>query len=186
MGIEINDSNKTIDHEIEKFSRRRFNWPVLLFGYLWFFWKRMYKFGTILFLVSLLTAIFVVMIKLPAFVDSYSFIIKGIGDFEYEVLVWGILLFVPNYILSLFADNLYVKKLKKQMSTTTVDKSPFYAVADPFQSEPEFRTFRKSRTLQTAIRLPSFLGAGKAPDLHKRQMVARETPSSISTTGKRT
>ncbi|HQJ60227.1 MAG TPA: hypothetical protein PKV35_04480, partial [bacterium] len=64
--------------------------------------------------------------KLPAFVDSYSFIIKGIGDFEYEVLVWGILLFVPNYILSLFADNLYVKKLKKQMSTTTVDKSPFY------------------------------------------------------------
>ena len=126
MGIEINDSNKTIDHEIEKFSRKRFNWPVLLFGYIWFFWKRMYKFGTILFSVSLLTAIFVVMIKLPAFVDSYSFIIKGIGDFEYEVLVWGILLFVPNYIFSLFADNLYVKKLKKQMSTTTVDKSPFY------------------------------------------------------------
>ena len=67
-----------------------------------------------------------------------------------------------------------------------LDKAWIYADAEGVQSEPEFRTFRKSRTLQTAIRLPSFLGAGKAPDLHKRQMVARETPSSISTTGRRT
>ena len=72
------------------------------------------------------------------------------------------------------------------LTSCSVDKSPFYAVADPFQSEPEFRTLRKSRTLQTAIWLPNFLGAGKAPDLHKRQTVARDTPSSISTTGRRT
>ena len=67
-----------------------------------------------------------------------------------------------------------------------LDKAWIYADAEGVQSEPEFRTFRKSRTLQTAIRLPSFLGAGKAPDLHKRQTVARDTPSSISTTGRRT
>ena len=72
------------------------------------------------------------------------------------------------------------------LTSCSVDKSPFYAGADPFQSEPEFRTLRNAPTFQTEIRLPSFLGAGKAPDLHKRQTVARDTPSSISTTGRRT
>lgn len=68
----------------------------------------------------------------------------------------------------------------------TLDKPWIYADADDAQSEPEFRTLRKSRTLQTAIRLPSFLGAGNAPDLHKRQTVERDTPNNISTTGRRT
>ena len=72
------------------------------------------------------------------------------------------------------------------LTSCSVDKSPFYAGADPFQSEPEFRTLRNAPTFQTEIRLPSFLGAGKAPDLHSRQTVARDTPSSISTTGRRT
>ena len=72
------------------------------------------------------------------------------------------------------------------LTSCSVDNYSFYAMSDPFQREPEFNTSRKFLTCQTAIRLPSFLGAGNAPDLHKRQTVERDTPSSISTTGRRT
>lgn len=123
MKTKRNESEKTIDQETEKLSNLRFNGSVLLFGYTWFFWKRMYGFGAILFLTSLLTTISIVTIRFPVFVDSLNFIMKGGSAFDFEIFVWGILLFVPNYIFSFFADDLYVKKLKKQRSKITAEEN---------------------------------------------------------------
>lgn len=123
MKTKRNESEKTIEQEIEKFSNHRFNWSVLLLGYTWFFWKRMYGFGTILFLISLLTTISIVTIRFPVFLDGWDFMVKGGSAFDFEVFVWVILLFVPNYVFSFFADDLYVKKLKKQQSQITAEEN---------------------------------------------------------------
>lgn len=75
---------------------------ALFLGFIWFFRKRMYLEGAILFIISFCTTILIFSVSLPAF-----------ADLNLEVFVWLPLFFVPNFVFAFFADTRLEKKLKQ-------------------------------------------------------------------------
>ena len=72
---------------------------ALFLGFIWFFIKRMYSEGAILFIISFCTTILIFSVSLPAF-----------ADLNLEVFVWLPLFFVPNFVFAFFADTRLEKK----------------------------------------------------------------------------
>ena len=75
---------------------------ALFLGFIWFFRKRMYWEGVILFIIFFCTTILIFSVALPAF-----------ADFNSEVFVWLPLFFLPNFVFAFFADKRLEKKLKQ-------------------------------------------------------------------------
>lgn len=72
---------------------------ALFLGFIWFFRKRMYLEGAILFIISFCTTILISSVALHAFADL--------------IFVWLPLFFVPNFVFAFFADTRLEKKIKQ-------------------------------------------------------------------------
>ena len=75
---------------------------ALFLGFIWFFRKRMYLEGVILFIISFCTTVLIFSVSLPAF-----------ADLNPEVFVWIPLFFLPNFVFAFFADTRLEKKSKQ-------------------------------------------------------------------------
>lgn len=80
---------------------------ALFLGFIWFFRKRMYLEGAILFAISLSIAILILWLMLPILADIND------GHFNFEIFVWLPLFSLPNFVFAFFADKRLEKKLKQ-------------------------------------------------------------------------
>lgn len=79
----------------------------LFLGFIWFFRKRMYLEGVILFIISISVTILILWLMLPVLADIND------GHFNVEIFVWLPLFFMPNFIFAFFADSRLKKKSKQ-------------------------------------------------------------------------
>ena len=80
---------------------------TLFLGFIWFFRKRMYLEGVILFIISVSVAILILWLMLPVLADIND------GHFNFEVFVWLPLFFLPNFVFAFLADTKLEKKSKQ-------------------------------------------------------------------------
>ncbi|MBR6421710.1 DUF2628 domain-containing protein [bacterium] len=76
----------------------------LFLGFIWFFRKRMYLEGVILFIISVTITILIISVRMSVFLGC---------SHDFEIFVWLPLFFLPNFIFAFFADTRLKKKSKQ-------------------------------------------------------------------------